>query len=135
MRAYIANKMTGVPQSNIPWFDAAAADLRARGIDAISPAELDDPETREAALADEPAPNGQTWGDFLARDLKLIADDGIEAIIVGPDWQDSKGARLETFVAYALMDLPVLEYPHLNPVSVDTLMGAWVGHLLTARLT
>jgi hypothetical protein len=54
MRAYIANKMTGIPQFNIPWFDAAALYLREeKGIDVVSPAELDRPETRAAALASE----------------------------------------------------------------------------------
>jgi hypothetical protein len=131
MRAYIANKMTGIPQFNIPWFDAAALYLREeKGIDVVSPAELDRPETRAAALASEDGSmgsgvvNGETWGDFLARDVKLIADGGIEAVIVGPDWADSKGARLETFVAHQL-GLPILRYEDLEPVSKNELAWAW----------
>jgi hypothetical protein len=130
MRAYIANKMTGIPQFNIPWFDAAAEHLRGLGHDVVSPAELDTAATREAALASEDGSmgsgvvNGETWGDFLARDVKLIADGGIEAVIVGPDWASSKGARLETFVATQL-GLPVLHYPDLMPVSRVQLAQAW----------
>lgn len=134
MRAYLANKMTGIPQFNYPWFIEAARYLREeKGIDVVSPHELDSPAEVEAAMA---SPDGDlakfeaaadtTWGGILAKDVKLIADGGIEAVIVGPDWADSKGARLETFVAYQL-GLPVLHYPDLVPVSVEDLMGAWLG--------
>jgi hypothetical protein len=135
MRVYLANKMTGVPQFNYPWFDAAAEDLRRRGYDVQSPAEMDDPATRAMAMkSPDGAPgtgvaNGETWGDFLARDVKLIADGGIEAVVVGPDWMLSKGAKLETFVAYQL-GLPILRYPDLTPVSRDELAAAWIGSVI-----
>lgn len=94
--------MTGIAQFNFPKFDAAAADLRERGYDIVSPAELDDPQTRQLSLASEDGRpqgklNGQTWADFLARDVKLIGD-GIDGIILLPDWWKSRGARLESFV-------------------------------------
>lgn len=131
MRIYIANKMSDIPQFNFPWFEGAAAYLRGLGHDVVSPAELDAPETRTAALASpdgsmDSGVNGETWADFLARDVKLIADGGIEAVVVGPDWEDSKGARLEAFVAHQL-GLPVLHYPDLEPVSRNALALAWVG--------
>lgn len=132
-RAYLANRMTGVPQFNYPWFDEAARDLRAQGHDIVSPAELDDPETRKMAMASEDgalgsgSANGETWGDFLARDVKLIADSNLEAIIVGPDWWLSRGAKLETFVGYTL-GLKILKYPNLRPVSETELVTAWLGH-------
>ena len=99
MKVYLANKMTGVPQMNFPWFDMAADFLRRQGFEVVSPAELDDPEVRAAALASEDgalgsaSPNGETWGDFLARDVKIIADAEIDAIVVGPQWNESRGAR------------------------------------------
>lgn len=108
LKVYLAGPMTGLPQFNFPAFDAAASQLRDRGYDVVSPAELDDPETRKAALASpDGAPGtgsheGETWGDFLARDVKLIADGGIEAIFVLPGWHRSRGARLETFIGRAL---------------------------------
>ena len=140
MRAYLAGPMSGVPQFNFPAFDAAADHLRAAGHDIVSPAELDDPATREAARNSSDGSfgsgtvNGETWGDFLARDVKLIADEGIEAIIVLPGWEGSKGARLETFVA-SLKDLPIFLYPALNPVPGHELVAAWAGQLMTSRLT
>jgi hypothetical protein len=116
--------MTGIPQFNFPAFDEAAADLRMRGYTVVSPAELDRPDTRAAALASPDGAmgsgtnNGETWGDFLARDVKLIADEGIEAIVCLPGWEKSRGARLETFVG-RLCDIPIVLY------SEDRLQGAF----------
>jgi hypothetical protein len=118
-RVYIAGPMSGIPQFNFPAFFAAAEALRAAGYDVVSPAELDDQETVKAALASKDgAPgsgssNGQTWGDFLARDVKLIADDGIPGVVLLPDWEKSKGAKLEAFVGV----LGKLEFATFQPVS------------------
>ena len=104
MRVYLAGPMSHIPQFNIPAFDFAASDLRRRGFTVVSPAELDDPATRAVALASPDgapgsgAANGETWGDFLARDVKLIADGGIEGVILLPEWWRSRGARLEATV-------------------------------------
>lgn len=101
---YLAGPMSNIPQFNFPKFDAIAAALRAQGADIISPAEMDEPEVRAAAMAspdgrpDERTSGGKTWGDFLARDLKLIADQ-CDGVIVMPMWKGSKGARQEVFTA------------------------------------
>jgi hypothetical protein len=132
MRVYLANKMSGVPQFNYPWFHEAAEFLRrVYGHDVQSPAELDSDEFKAAALSSvdgsmETFPATETWGDILAKDVKLIADGGIEAVIVGPQWQESRGAKLEAFVAYQL-GLPVLRYPDLVPIPRITLASAWIG--------
>lgn len=104
IKAYIAGPMSGYPQYNIPAFDTAAWALRQQGWDIVSPAELDHPEIRAACLA---SPDGGvigqtngiggTWGDFLARDVKIVADQ-VDAIVLLPGWEDSKGANLEAFV-------------------------------------
>lgn len=104
MKFYICGPMTGVPQFNIPTFDYVAATLRNQGYEVVSPAELDSPEMRAEALqsVDGKMPSdgkmaGETWGDVLARDVKLIHNE-IDAITVLPNWQKSRGARLECFV-------------------------------------
>ena len=81
---YLAGPMTGIPQFNFPLFKSAAEALReVHGIDVLSPAEVDsqDEELRTQVLASEEgdlksAGIKETWGDFLARDVKLIADLG-----------------------------------------------------------
>lgn len=101
MKFYICGPMSGIPAFNIPVFDAAAANLRAKGFEVVSPAELDDPETRAIQLASpDGSPKdtgGYSWGDFLSRDVKLIAD-SIGCIVTLPGWKRSRGARLEVFV-------------------------------------
>jgi Domain of unknown function (DUF4406) len=104
MKLYIAGPMTGLPQFNIPAFDAAAAALRLAGHYVVSPAELDSPEMRAFALQ---SPDGkmpadgkiasETWGDVLARDVRIISDQ-VHAIAFLPGWEKSRGARLEAFV-------------------------------------
>ena len=128
-RVYLGGPMTGYPQFNFPAFDAAAVELRARGYEVVSPAEMDDPATRAAALASpDGAPgsgstNGETWGEFLARDVKLIADGGVEAVFVMPGWERSRGCRLETFVA-RLCGLPIYTLDGAT-VPALTLITAW----------
>jgi hypothetical protein len=104
MKYYIAGPMTGVPQFNIPLFDRVAKLLRESGRSVVSPVELDSAIMREAALAskdgnmaDITAKTAETWGDCLARDVKMIADQ-LDAIVMLPNWQKSRGARLEVFV-------------------------------------
>jgi hypothetical protein len=129
-KAYLCGRMSWIPQFNFPAFDDGALDLRSREDEngkpewiIVSPAELDDPETRKSALASlDGNPSGQhkgqTWGDFLARDLKLIADEGIETIICLPEWWKSEGGRIEVFTAcLPHLGLPVLKYPNLRPVT------------------
>jgi hypothetical protein len=105
MKYYLAGPMTGYPQFNFPAFDEAAAALRARGYDVVSPAELDSETSRTSAMKSEDGnpgeyqrDTGETWGDLLARDVKMIADD-CGGIILMDKWWRSKGARLEAFVA------------------------------------
>lgn len=122
MKIYLAGPMSGIPQFNFPTFDAAAKDLREKGWDVVSPAELDNPATRKSALeSPDGAPGsgsheGETWGDFLARDVKLIADEGVQGIICLDGWMESKGARLETFIG-RLLGLPILRYADLQPIT------------------
>lgn len=104
MHLYITGPMTGIPQFNIPAFDAAAASLRSQGHDVTNPAEEDSPAVREAAFASTTGdladldPTGETWGDLLARDVKIVAD-RVDGVVLLPGWENSRGARLEAFVA------------------------------------
>jgi hypothetical protein len=93
--------MSGIPQFNLPAFDAAAEYLRGRGLQIVSPAELDSWKVRRHCLASRDGrdmPVGHTWGDFLARDVKIVADQ-VTGLILLDGWMGSRGARLEVFVA------------------------------------
>ncbi len=118
-RHYLAGPMSGIPQFNFPAFKAAAEELRLTGIRVESPHELDDPATAAAAWASidgspgSGAPAGQTWGDFLARDVKTVADK-CDGLILLPGWSRSRGARLEAFVG-VLTGKKFYTYPDLTP--------------------
>lgn len=116
--------MSGIDQSNFPAFSAAAADLRARGRDIVSPAELDDADTVARALANEPAK--QCWGDFLARDVKLIADQ-VQGIVFLPGWEKSRGAKLEAFVGLLQESFEFYVYvPDGDTTGMIRVSSAWV---------
>lgn len=124
IKAYVAGPMSGIPQYNIPAFDAASWALRATGWDIVSPAELDHPEIRAACLASpdggkvgQTQQQGGTWGDFLARDVKIVAD-VVEAIVLLPGWENSKGANLEAFVG-TLCKKDFYLYNNGKPKAVD----------------
>jgi len=114
MKLYLSGPMSNYPQFNIPAFERAAESLRALGHEVIVPYELDnDDGVGGAARASEngdvaafTALTGFTWGDLLARDIKLIADGKIEGIVVLPDWENSKGARLEAYIGLSA-NLPI----------------------------
>ncbi len=102
---YLAGPMSGIPQFNFPLFDEAAANLRSMGFTILSPAEMDSPEVRAYSLQSPDGKvqhdgkiAGETWGEILARDVRLIADD-CDGIVFLPGWHLSRGARLEAFVA------------------------------------
>jgi hypothetical protein len=93
--------MRGLPQCNFPTFNIVTDCLRRRGLDIISPAELESDAARadaEACVSGEHLDEfgGQTIGSILARDVGIIADK-CDAIIFLHGWERSKGARLEAF--------------------------------------
>ena len=125
MRYYLAGPMSNYPQFNFPAFIAAAADIRARGFDLVSPAELDAEngvDVQAMGSKDGDASKlTQTWADLLARDVKLIADQVQGIIFLQPDWYKSRGARLESFVGLLQKEFEFLEYngPDMPLTAID----------------
>jgi hypothetical protein len=100
---YLAGPMTGYPQFNFPLFIRAAEKAREQGFDVISPAELDQENNEDYDLSIN-SPDGelgtthQTFGDYLSRDVKIVHDHCVGVIFL-PKWFESKGARMEAYVA------------------------------------
>jgi hypothetical protein len=127
MKLYIAGPMSGIPQFNYPAFIAAAEVLREDGYEVLNPAEMDDEETKEAAMASPDGDlvgfsTGETWGDFLSRDVKIVADE-CDGVVLLPNWHTSRGARLEAFIAYSVQK-PVYELWGNKAIELKPLEGA-----------
>lgn len=121
LKLYLAGPMTGIPKFNFPVFDKAAAELRQRRYDVISPAEIDDPKTREAALASpngslDDLPPGESYGNLLSRDVKIVID-VVDAVAVLPGWEGSRGARIEVFTARQMGKPIYAVRPHADSFS------------------
>lgn len=114
MKIYLAGPMSGYPQFNFPLFYEAAARLRALGFDVVSPAEMDAEHGVDvqamASVKGDLKDITETWGDLLSRDVKMIADGGINGIVFLPHWERSKGARLEATVGILKGNFSFFEY-------------------------
>ncbi|MDE2096999.1 MAG: DUF4406 domain-containing protein [Patescibacteria group bacterium] len=129
MAWYVCGPMTRVPRFNYPLFHLVAHHLRLYpGLTVISPTELDSKEMQAAAWASpdgDPtklaSETGETWGDVLARDVRLI-EKQVGRFALLPRWQESRGARLEVFVGLLVgitTFKEVLFTPQGEPVLVD----------------
>ena len=114
MRVYLAGPMSGIPQFNFPLFMTVAKQLRDVGFEVINPAEEDYKHgighIAEASVDGNPAGIPDTWGTVLARDVKMIADGGLDGIVLLPGWEKSRGARLEAFVGLLQRNFQFYEY-------------------------
>lgn len=136
--------MSGLPQFNFPLFYRVTEILRNAGMDIISPAELDDQEDKGAAMTSTDGDpdnrvhmGGKTWADFLARDVKLIADK-VQGIIFLPDWYKSRGARLEAFVGLLHGNFEFFQYADISdasfqlvPMTAVQVLGKIVATMIT----
>lgn len=112
-KVYIAGPMSGIPAFNYPAFFALEKALRLIVLEprvhmeVVNPAAFPDPHLDAILASPDGDPStlaaltGMTWGDYVARALKTIADEpDLDAIITLPGWQDSRGARIETFLGH-----------------------------------
>lgn len=122
MKLYLSGPMSGYAAFNVPAFTEAAFDLRTLGYEVVSPHEADISDGIGEVIQASPSGDvaeltkltGETWGTLLARDVKILADDGIDGIVVLPDWEQSKGARLEVFLGM-ILHLPLFRYNGAEP--------------------
>lgn len=105
MKLYLSGPMTGYKNYNYDAFNQAAAELREWGHYVVNPAEMD--ELEELSL----------WSDYLRRDLKCVLE--CQGVATLPNWECSKGAALEVYVAQALSML-VLPYKNYREITIKT---------------
>lgn len=87
MRVYISGPMSGLPELNFPAFHAAAATLRAKGLDVVNPAEIN-------------PDSAMPWEQCMKADIKALCD--CDALVMLPGWERSKIAHLEVHIAHRL---------------------------------
>lgn len=87
IRAYVAGPMTGLPEFNFPAFHDAATRLRARGWEVENPAE-------------NPEPACRSWLGYMRMAVAQVAK--VDALVMLPGWEKSKGARVEFALAVGL---------------------------------
>lgn len=84
-KIYLSGPMTGLPDLNFPAFHAAAAALRAKGLDVVNPAEIN-------------VDGEKTWHACMRADIKALCDCSTIALL--PGWENSAGAHIELNLAH-----------------------------------
>ena len=110
MKLYIAGPMTGVEEENRPEFNRVASTLRQQGHEVVNPAELD-------SLGD-----GIPWDECMRRDIPHLL--ACEAVCVLPGWFQSRGAKLEVFIA-SMLSMPLYRL-HSRRLTKFSLRARWV---------
>ena len=119
LKVYLAGPMSGIDDYNAPAFRKGAKALRAEGHEVLSPVEFDEAEGFDHASKDELAEEG--YFGFLRRDLLRILEADIDAVVVLPGWEESRGAALEVHVARSLgKKVYRLDGEELEPVKAPT---------------
>lgn len=108
-RVYISGPMSGIADHNFPAFNAAAARLRAAGLEVVNPAEIN----VDTALG---------WHECLRKDMSALAECTTLALL--PGWQNSNGAHLELHVAHRLGMRIVLIDELVRPAAGEAGAGA-----------
>lgn len=85
MKIYISGPMTGLPDLNLPAFDAAASMLRSKGYHVYSPADYE-----RASAAFDARKGFRQYAEWICDS---------DAIWMLPGWEKSAGARAEHALA------------------------------------
>lgn len=85
MKVYLSGKISGLDYSIVEsLFGEAEAKIKDLGLTPVSP--LNNGLHRSA-----------TWAEHMTRDIEMLF--GCEAIYLLPNWESSKGARIEKYIA------------------------------------
>lgn len=97
MRLYLSGPMTGHPDHNIPLFNQVTEELRQRHHIVLNPAEVS---------AEIPRDSKDFWDLCMRASLKAFLD--YKVVVLLPNWQGSRGAKIEVNLADVL-DMHVFE--------------------------
>lgn len=117
---YISGPMTGIPEGNRQAFSDATEKIRDLdlGIEIVNPSELD----AASGLSSEELAKVESgdieWGELLKRDLEHVL--AVDAVIAIEGWQQSRGAKLEIFLA-ASLSKPVFGIRDLEIIPIGEL--------------
>jgi hypothetical protein len=92
--------MTGIKDFNFPAFFDMAAKLKAIGVDSENPADNDGPDLETALQNANNLNSAKTWQEYMRTDIRRVLDS--DGIVVLPGWQQSRGAKLEVYIARTL---------------------------------
>jgi hypothetical protein len=119
VKVYLSGPMSGLPDSNYPAFHKAAAALRAKGYEVLSPAEYKPAHGAQTQGATRP--QDTPWHAWLKRGLRLMLKS--DAVFVLDGWEQSRGASLEVSIAKELQ------------MPIYTLDQAWVSNRRAEKLS
>lgn len=96
---YIAGPMTGLADFNYPAFQEAGFELALRGYEVLNPVQIENWNTLGRP---------QAWDWYMRHAIAMVLR--AEGIALLPDWEKSRGARLERTIASELsLDVRDLE--------------------------
>ncbi len=110
-RIYIANAITNMPDDNRPWFDATKKRWGQAGWKVISPLDIVGP-------LGEPAPHGSPLYKHCMKIDLMAIHNMVDAIALGPDFLDSKGANFEILTGL-FFGLEFYDADLMRQISVD----------------
>jgi hypothetical protein len=87
MKIYISGKITGIEAEAPALFQMAEDIIRNMGHEPVNPMKL-------------PHKRAKKWSDFMRTDIRHLM--GCQAIWLLPNWQKSRGARIECLIATKL---------------------------------
>lgn len=94
LRVYVIGAVTGHPrEAVVAKFDKAAAALKSAGMVPVNPVEI--------------VPQEADWHDAMKQCIKALLT--CDAVMILPDWQNSKGATLEVMIA---RNLEMTQFTH-----------------------
>lgn len=97
---YLSGPMLGIPDNNFPEFFRITKILRDYGYVVFNPAEEYD------------GPMG--WHYYIKKDVRVIMNIPLDAIVLINGWQTSKGVDVELYNAINVLEIPVFEYNDTN---------------------